>query len=253
MGEEEKEEEEEECDRIIAELDPESLFLGVVDSSSDNEIEFSWHFPDDVDYMQCLERFEVQCDLLSEDLHSGMRQAASAIQHRAGSLDPAKQNLGLALLGGLEHGMIYSCSLRVRDDQGQYKVASRNELFVEPGYPKLLKDTSEGGENKCSDGQNFGLVNSTTLFVRNGCQGVFLLPGDYGLMCQSSGSSYVECYLPAAAAEATAAAGGGGGGGGLGSAGDMEVFWQQSMEPCYSKETFGFASPTEMFVLDGCE
>jgi hypothetical protein len=263
---------EEWCDRVLSGIDEKSVFLGVVDSSQDSEIEFSWHFPEGgvgsvEDYARCMHRFEVRCDQLDEAFQSGARQAASSIQHRAGSLSPARQNLGLALLGGLETGMIYSCSLqvRVRGEEAEYRVASKESVFVDPGYPKLLKDTSEGGGNKCidsdSDGQqNFGLLNSTALFVRNGCQGVFLLPGDYGMICQSSGSSYVECYLPgsgegAGGPEAAAAAGEGEG---VRSNPNpyydsLEVFWQQSLEPCYSKETFGFASPTEMFVLDGCQ
>ncbi len=108
---------------------------------------------------------------------------------------------------GLESGLIYTCSLRVKDAEGRVRVAS-DPVWVEPGYPKLLKDTSGGTreEKKCARGVSFGLAEGPGgrgIFVKDGCQGVFLLPGDLGLLCRSTDASYVECYPPGASGGAS--------------------------------------------------
>ena len=226
----------EECDAVVAALDAEQLFLGVVDSSSSSEeVEFSWHFPEEI-AIECIRRFSIECEELSEDLSSGLRNAASAIQHHVGSLNPAKSNLGQALLKGLSGGLIYSCSLRVRDGVGDIAAAS-NEVYVEPGYPKLLKDMSKN-KMECEDGKNYHLIErGRGIAVRNGCEGVFLLPGDLAIMCASTSESYVECASAS---------------GGLPYEG-IEVFWQTSIAECVPGESFGFTAGGQMFVMNGCE
>jgi len=246
----------EECDQYVASLTAEQLFLGVVDTAARDEVEFSWHFPDGI-AIECLDRFSIECRQVPEDVGTGMKNAASAVQHRAGTLDPSRQNLGLAVLEGLETGLIYSCALRVRDGSGNVQVASES-VWVEPGYPKLLKDTSRG--EKCAGEGHFGLIRGGGLFVRDGCEGVFLLPGDLGLVCRSTDASYVECYLPGqgkttdqndlddeAAASATP------GNRAPFPYDGIEVYFQTSSRECVPRKTFGFTSPDEMFVVDGCE
>ncbi|WZN62598.1 hypothetical protein HKI87_06g41350 [Chloropicon roscoffensis] len=251
-----------ECtDERLAQLRPDQVFLGVVDSSDGNQVEFSWHFPDDLP-VECVDRFQIECQQLDEDLASGMKNAKSAVQHRVGALNPAKRNAGLAVLAGLETGLVYSCNLAANPtttaEDGEGRVQSRG-VYIEPGFPKVLRDTSEGGA-KCVTGRTVGMVNQTAIFVEGGCSGVFLLPGRdrrapaMGLMCSSAEGTRTECYLGREEAEGAA------GPRALGADGDgaprneaIEVYWQTSRRDCVPGKTFGFASDSDMFVLEGCE
>lgn len=251
-----------ECtDERLAQLRPDQVFLGVVDSSQGNQVEFSWHFPDDLP-VECVDRFQIECQQLDEDLASGMKNAKSAVQHRVGALNPAKRNAGLAVLAGLETGLVYSCNLAANPtttaEDGEGRVQSRG-VYIEPGFPKVLRDTSEGGA-KCVTGRTVGMVNQTAIFVEGGCSGVFLLPGRdrrapaMGLMCSSAEGTRTECYLGREEAEGAA------GPRALGADGDgaprneaIEVYWQTSRRDCVPGKTFGFASDSDMFVLEGCE
>ena len=75
-----------------------------------------------------------------------------------------------------------------------------------------------------------------------------------GLMCSSAEGTRTECYLGREEAEGTA------GPRALGADGDgaprneaIEVYWQTSRRDCVPGKTFGFASDSDMFVLEGCE
>ena len=252
-----------ECtDERLAQLRPDQVFLGVVDSSQGNQVEFSWHFPDDLP-VECVDRFQIECQQLDEDLASGMKNAKSAVQHRVGALNPAKRNAGLAVLAGLETGLVYSCNLAANPtttaEDGEGRVQSRG-VYIEPGFPKVLRDTSEGGA-KCVTGRTVGMVNQTAIFVEGGCSGVFLLPGRdrrapaMGLMCSSAEGTRTECYLGREEAEGAAGprALGADGADGAPRNEAIEVYWQTSRRDCVPGKTFGFASDSDMFVLEGCE
>uniref|UniRef100_A0A7S2WYD3 Uncharacterized protein n=2 Tax=Chloropicon primus TaxID=1764295 RepID=A0A7S2WYD3_9CHLO len=228
-----------------------ALFLGVVDATdpANAGVEFSWTFPPSLD-PACASSFEIVCEELDEDLQGGMKNAKSAVQHRVGSLSPEKRNAGLAVLKGLESGRVYTCALTLPSASPPSSSSSRGEVqsrgvYLEPGFPKVLKDTSPGGA-ACVTGRTAGLVNATAMYVEDGCEGVFLMPGRsrrspaLGLMCSSAEGTRTECYLPDMDMDDDVFEG-------------IEVFWQTSTEDCVPGRTFGFASREDMFVLDGCE
>ena len=115
--------------------------------------------------------------------------------------------------------------MQTKDTNGTYRVSSK-PVYV--GHPKVLKSKN------CKHG-NYGMVNSTTLFVREGCGGVFLLPGGAGLMCKSTEGSYVECHTDFQNESVP-----------------IEMIEQMSTRDagnCIERQTYGFANSKEMFVF----
>jgi len=239
------------CDEALASLDPSSLHLGVADAASSR---FSWVLPSDLD-PGCLPSFEIGCDQVDPEVADGLARAANPIRRRTSLSQgaPGKRregNRGLEVLEGLEDGLVYTCSLRAKSGEtGELKVQSQ-EVYVEPGFPKVLRETGD-----CSSGDDFGLVNQTTMFAKDGCGGAFLLPGKgrgapaMGLMCSSKEGQRTECYLPQR---------GGNGGGARAQAGEqmlesVEVMRQDGRGECVPGSTFGFSSEDSMFVLGGCQ
>lgn len=91
-----------ECDAAVTAA--ETSFLGVSsedDTAEGGTVTFTARFPPSFP-SECLDRFRVECDVVSDsELANSMKNSASAIQHRVGMVNPAKQNEGLAILKGL--------------------------------------------------------------------------------------------------------------------------------------------------------
>ena len=291
------------------------VFLAAISDADDTttdrdqttSVDLRWHFPDSVP-LECVNKFRVDCAPLADASlgDRAVRRSTDAGAVQTLPLD-AKGNAGVLRMRGLEGGRLYGCALTAggsaNNDVGDAnggdatKAQIASSVRLVPGFPKLLKDTassrgdggaSGGGAKVCDEGAgDYGMVNRTAVFARNGCGGVFLLPNDIGVMCQSTKSSYVECVapgfthvpspslpspspspplgderesqsLPDLAKGSTAANGeGSGGGSGGGRAGDaLRVVAGggdgKAARRCRRGETFGFASPQDLFVLNGC-
>lgn len=80
------------------------VFLGILQSSAEDQVEFKWHFAESVD-LECLPDFEVHCASMDYDLSMGSSVRRASIASGSHS--------GMTKLPDLQSSQIYSCTLEV--------------------------------------------------------------------------------------------------------------------------------------------